>query len=318
MSKSMNPYEILQIDDFSSQEVVEAAFHQRISEFDGIDKLTKKQIDLYTLIHESYDILSNQNTKKMFDDELRLKSLSNQNVRINDHLSPFDDQNIKTDDIEEKELSHEKTIGIKGKSNNGFSTNLFFGLVALLIGGYLLNVLNQEADQSTDTENTAKIEQAEKPAPEPPQPINLIAKTTEVKNNILYPDPIVFRSQNLIYAPDGSVFPLQAGLIPTLPQSVNGEGSIVVQNPHSTAIFGKLVVQFSESAVPIAIRYFYIPAKQSLELFNTPSGRFQIQILTLDKPVAYASPVFSVPLYSSTKVIQKADWAFPHAPENVF
>lgn len=318
MSKSMNPYEILQIDDFSSQEVVEAAFHQRISEFDGIDKLTKKQTDLYTLIHESYDILSNQNTKKMFDDELRLKSLSNQNVRINDHLSPLDDQNIKTDDIEEKELSHEKTIGIKGKSNNGFSTNLFFGLVALLIGGYLLNVLNQEADQSTDTENTAKIEQAEKPAPEPPQPINLIAKTTEVKNNILYPDPIVFRSQNLIYAPDGSVFPLQAGLIPTLPQSVNGEGSIVVQNPHTTAIFGKLVVQFSESAEPIAIRYFYIPAKQSLELFNTPSGRFQIQILTLDKPVAYASPVFSVPLYSSTKVIQKADWAFPHAPENVF
>lgn len=318
MSKSMNPYEILQIDDFSSQEVVEAAFHQRISEFDGIDKLTKKQTDLYTLIHESYDILSNQNTKKMFDDELRLKSLSNQNVRINDHLSPLDDQNIKTDDIEEKELSHEKTIGIKGKSNNGFSTNLFFGLVALLIGGYLLNVLNQEADQSTDTENTAKIEQAEKPAPAPPQPINLIAKTTEVKNNILYPDPIVFRSQNLIYAPDGSVFPLQAGLIPTLPQSVNGEGSIVVQNPHTTAIFGKLVVQFSESAEPIAIRYFYIPAKQSLELFNTPSGRFQIQILTLDKPVAYASPVFSVPLYSSTKVIQKADWAFPHAPENVF
>jgi hypothetical protein len=45
----MNPYEILQIDDFSSQEEVEAAFHQRVAEFDGIEKLTKKQTDLYTL-----------------------------------------------------------------------------------------------------------------------------------------------------------------------------------------------------------------------------------------------------------------------------
>lgn len=320
MSKSMNPYEILQIDDFSSQEEVEAAFHQRVAEFDGIEKLTKKQTDLYTLIHESYDILSNQNTKKMFDDDLRLKNISNQNVRINEHLSPLDDENSKSDDVETVELSREKKIGIKGTNNSkNLSSYFFYGIVAILIGGYFLNVINQDkADQEANKEKVAKVENTEKPVQEPPQPINLIASTTDIKDNILYPDPIAFRNQNLIYAPDGSVFPLQAGLIQTLPQTVNGEGSIVVQNPHATAIFGKLIVQFAESSEPMAIRYFYIPAKQSLELFRTPSGRFQIQILTLDKPIAYVSPIFTVPLYSTNRVIQKADWAFPHAPETVF
>lgn len=316
----MNPYEILQIDDFSSQEEVEAAFHQRVAEFDGIEKLTKKQTELYTLIHESYDILSNQNTKKMYDDDLRLKNIANQNVRINDHLSPLDDENSKSDEVETVELSREKKIGIKGKNtSNNFNSYFFYGIVVLLIGGYFFSVVNKEnSDQQANKQKAAEVENTEKPVQEPPQPINLIANTTDIKDNVLYPDPVVFGGQNLIYAPDGSVFPLQAGLIPTLPQTVNGEGSIVVQNPHATAIFGKLVVQFSEASEPMAIRYFYIPAKQSLELFKTPSGRFQIQILTLDKPVAYVSPIFTVPLYSTNRVIQKADWAFPHAPETVF
>lgn len=318
MSKSMNPYEILQIEDFSSQEEVETAFHQRVAEFDGIEKLTKKQTELYTLIHESYDILSNQNTKKMFDDDLRLRNIANQNVRINDHLSPLDDENSKTDDVETIELSREKTIGVKGNKKN-FSSYFFYGLIIILIGGYLLNVLNKgNVEKDTKKEKSAKVSNTEKPAQEPVQPINLIANATEVKDNILYPDPVVFSSQNLIHAPDGSVFPIQAGLIPSLPQTVDGESSIVIQNPHSTAIFGKLVVQFTESSEAMAIRYFYVPAKQSLELFKTPSGRFQIQILTLDKPIAYVSPIFTVPLYSSSRVIQKADWAFPHAPETVF
>lgn len=317
MSNSMNPYEILQIEDFSSEEQVEYAFHERVREFDGIDKLTKKQIELYTLIHESYDILSNQNTKKMLDDDLRLKTLSNQNIRINENLSPLDDVNSKTDHTEKKELSRGKILGSKATSK-GFGNNLFYGFAILLIGGYLLNTLNQGSEQKQDSDKVEKVQNIAKPIQAPPQPINLIADTTTIKNNVLYPDPIVFRSQNLIYAPDGSVFPLQAGLIPTLPQSVNGEGSIVVQNPRSTPIFGKLVVQFSESAEPVAIRYFYIPAKQTLELFKTPSGRFQIQILTLDRPIAFVSPIFNVPLYSSTRVIQKADWAYPQSPETVF
>lgn len=319
MSKSMNPYEILQIEDFSSQEEVEIAFHQRVAEFNNIEKLTKKQTELYTLIHESYDILSNQSTKKMLDDDLRLKNLANQNVRINDHLSPLDDENSQTDDVETIELSRNKTIGIKGNNKKNFGSYFFYGLIIILIGSYFLNVLNKDnADKEAKKEKVAKVENTEKTAQEPVQPIHLIANATDIKDNILYPDPVAFSSQNLIHAPDGSVFPIQAGLIPSLPQTVDGESSIVIQNPHATAIFGKLVVQFTESSEAMAIRYFYIPAKQSLELFKTPSGRFQIQILTLDKPIAYVSPIFTVPLYSSSRVIQKADWAFPHAPETVF
>lgn len=163
-----------------------------------------------------------------------------------------------------------------------------------------------------------KIEQPVEQIKTAPQPISLIAKTTEIRDNVLYPDSIAFKGQSMIYAPDGTVFPLEASLIPSLPLSVNGESSILIQNPHATAIFGKLIVQFSESSEPIAIRYFYIPAKQSLELFNTPSGRFQIQVLTLDKPTAYVSPVFTVALYSTVRSIQKADWNYAYPPEQVF
>ncbi len=75
MSKSINPYEILLIPDFSSIDDVEVAFNQRLREFDDIEKFTKNQADLYSLIHEAYDILSNANTKAMLDDNLRVKKL---------------------------------------------------------------------------------------------------------------------------------------------------------------------------------------------------------------------------------------------------
>ena len=320
MSKPINPYEILQILDFSAIEDVEAAFHSRLREFDEIKKFTKNQSELYALIHEAYDILSNANTKAMLDDDLRVRKITNQNLKSKDYLSPHDPQNTKTDKVEEVELSQDKTIGIqKTKNNSSFGIYLFIGILAIIIGGYFLNILNNSDDKKKQkSAQTLKTEQVQPEAKAPPEPIGLIANTTNIRDNILYPDPIAFRDQHMIYAPDGSIFPLEAGLLPSLPQSVDGESSIVVQNPHSTAIFGKLVVQFTESTEPMVIRYFYIPSKQSLELFKTPSGRFQIQILTLDKPTAYVSPLFTVPLYSTIRVIQKADWAYAYPPEKVF
>lgn len=320
MSKSINPYEILLIPDFSSIDDVEVAFNQRLREFDDIEKFTKNQADLYSLIHEAYDILSNANTKAMLDDNLRVKKITNQNLKNKDPLSPLDPKNTKTDEFVEQEYSREKTIGVeKNNKNSSFVTYFVIGIIALLIGSYFLNILNSNEDQKKpNTAQAEKVEQLQSEVKAPPQPINLIAKTTDIRDNFLYPDPIAFRDQHMIYAPDGSVFPLEASLIPSLPQTVDGESSILVQNPHATAIFGKLIVQFTESTEPMAIRYFYIPAKQSLELFKTPSGKFQIQILTLDKPTAYVSPVFTVPLYSTLRTIQKADWNYAYPPEQVF
>lgn len=320
MSKFINPYEILQIPDFSPIDDIDRALNTRLREFDKIEEFTQKQHDLYALVFECYDILSNANTKSMLDDELRLRKNSNQNLKNKDPLSPLDPENIRTDEVVERELSREKTIGIeKTKNSSPFVTYFVVGLIVILLGGYYLNILNDNEDKKKQKAAQAeKIEQPVEQIKTAPQPISLIAKTTEIRDNFLYPDPIAFKDQSMIYAPDGTVFPLEAGLIPSLPLSVNGESSILVQNPHATAIFGKLIVQFSESSEPIAIRYFYIPAKQSLELFNTPSGRFQIQILTLDKPTAYVSPVFTVALYSTVKSIQKADWNYAYPPEQVF
>ena len=319
MSNSVNPYEILKIDDFSSEEVIEEAFAKRLDEFKYIETLTKKQSNLYALIHEAYNILSNQNTRKMVDDELRLKSMSLQNIRVAENLSPLDKANSNSDIHEEKELSHDKNIILGKKDNKTFFTYVLYGIVALFVGSFFLKIINNEKpDAKQQISQNAKEQTKENEVVEAPQPINLIAKATDIQNNIFYPDPIVFKQQNLIYAPDGSVFPLQAQLISSLPQTSAGQGSIVVQNPHPTAIFGKLIVRYTESTEPKVIRYFYIPAKETLELFNTPNGTFQIQILTLDKPVAFVSPTFNVPLYSEVRTMQIADWAYPHNPETVF
>lgn len=317
MSNLINPYEILKIDDFASEETIENAFRERVREFDEYSNLTKKQTDLYSRIHEAYDLLSNQNTKKMIDDDLRLRNNNKQNIRVTEHLSPHDEVNLAQDTIEEEELSREKNIVIGPKNNKSLVTFILYAVIGMAVLFFFLNIMkgNDQAQQANQTKEPSKEESA---APEPPQPINLIANATDIQNNILYPDPVVFKQQNLIFAPDGSVFPLDAQLISTLPQTSSGAGSIVVQNPHPTAIFGKLVVKYTESTEAMVIRYFYIPSKQSLEIFNTPNGTFQIQILTLDKPVAYVSPTFNVPLYSEARTIQKADWAFPHNPETVF
>jgi hypothetical protein len=125
----------------------------------------------------------------MFDDDLRLKNISNQNVRINEHLSPLDDENSKSDDVETVELSREKKIGIKGTNNSkNLSSYFFYGIVAILIGGYFLNVINQDkADQEANKEKLLKSKILKSQVQEPPQPINLIASTTDIKDNILTP-----------------------------------------------------------------------------------------------------------------------------------
>lgn len=318
MSKILNPYEILQINDFSSVEEVEKAFAKRVQEFEGLERFTKKQSELYSKIHEAYDILTNQTSKSMVDQDLRLKDAKNQNLRVIENLSPHDEANIEAP-IEEEEFSREKTIGIKAKETTPFFKYVLYALLFCLLAYYFMSYSKNKESTKKDTESNPIENKAKEDKPkEPPQPINLIANPTQIRNNILYPDPTIFKKPNLIHAPDGSVFPIEAGLIPTLPQTTDGQGSIVIQNPHPTAIFGKLVVQFTESTEPMVIRYFYIPAKQTLEIFKTPSGRFQIQIITLDKPIAYVSPVFSIPLYNDARVVQKADWAYPHSPDTVF
>lgn len=218
MSNSVNPYEILKIDDFSSEEVIEEAFAKRLDEFKDIETLTKKQSNLYALIHEAYNILSNQNTRKMVDDELRLKSMSLQNIRVAENLSPLDKANSNSDIHEEKELSHDKNIILGKKDNKTFFTYVLYGIVALFVGSFFLKIINNEKpDAKQQISQNAKEQTKENEVVEAPQPINLIAKATDIQNNIFYPDPIVFKQQNLIYAPDGSVFPLQAQLISSLP-----------------------------------------------------------------------------------------------------
>lgn len=319
MNPLTNPYKVLGIPENASNDQIDQAFVEKRDYYDQLDKLSRNQQELYNHIHDAYSLLSDPNIKEMIDLDL---NTANHNTN-----SMLDD--VTVDHVEEdgeKELSREKTIGVKPQRSNAFPKVLIvFGLAIFGVYMYGQNseqessqkILEAKNQLEADKQQQLEVDKAEK-ARLAQQPIQLIAPPNQITDNILYPSPQAFQEPDLKFTPQGELFPSYASLIPSMPQTHKGTGSILIQNPHDSAIFGKLVVQFSESVNPIVIRNFYIPAKHSLEIFETPTGKYQIQILTLNKPTAYVSPPFTVPLYSDAKTVKLADWSYAYDPSQVF
>ncbi|NNH78807.1 hypothetical protein HLH17_14375 [Acinetobacter sp. ANC 5380] len=280
--------------------------------------MSKKQIAAYSEIHDAYSLLSDQGTKTMID--LDLMNSNHRTSSLIDAPSKTTEPEIE----EEVELSREKTIGVAKKDNSNIL--IFAVAVVGVLGWYYLNGSDkpkqEQIQQATTKLEIERKEQEEAKKAEQArlaqQPIPLIAQPDAIENNVLYPSPKAFMDENLRFTQNGELFPTSSGLIASLPQTHQGSSSILIQNPHKSPIYGKLIVQFAESMQPIVIRNFYITASSSLEIFDTPSGKYQIQILTLGKPTAYVSPTFSIPLYSEERVTQFANWAYAYQPSSVF
>lgn len=311
----INPYAVLNIPDFSDLDVIEQAYLELTHKFEGVNKLSRYQAEQLEKIENAYNLLMHPADKEIIDNNLRFSKKHTGNVRTEEPTNP-DDESLQDpfDQEEQPEPSREKVYGItKTKKSNPFKT---FGILVLIFFAvsFLYSKLANQPEEKP-------VEQVKEELPQPEAPVRpnlLVEDIKKINNNVTYPDSNYFQQPNIIYAPDGSVFPLEAKVLSNFPIMGDGDSTIVVMNPRDSAIFGKTVVRYSEISSPEINRYFYIPAKGTLYLFNMPSGSYQIQILTLTKPAAYASPVFHIPIGTEQTVNQVADWNFAFPPASMF
>jgi hypothetical protein len=135
------------------------------------------------------------------------------------------------DDSIEREYNTEKTIGIGKKNKKGFLPTFVFIVAALIGGSILYSKINQP--ESTPTANT---KQETAPEPQPTQPLLITDNINQIKDNILYPDANYLNSESLLYAPDRTVFPLNATVLPSMPITGDGQSTFLVQNTKASAI----------------------------------------------------------------------------------
>lgn len=313
--KNFNPYAVLNIPDFSDLEVIEQAYLKLQEQFQSLPKLSNKQSQQFNRIQDAYDLLSHPADKDLIDANLIQSKALNTDVRIEEPDDLLDEtlKDQHADDVE-PELSREKTIGIsKSKKMNPFvSIGLMFTI--FLAGSYLYGKLTKPEQ----VEVKAETKQEQKAVEAPVRPSLISEDATLIKSNVLYPDSSYLQQKEIIYAPDGSPFPMEAMVLPSLPNSNDGTSTIIVQNPRETAIFGKMVVKYSQTTNPIVNRYFYVPAKGTLHLFNMPSGSYQVLVMTLTNPMAFASPIFNIPIGTDQTVVQLANWNYPFQASSLF
>ena len=310
-----NPYSVLNVPDFSDLSTVEKSYLNLLDQYQNLPKLSAKQADQFNRIQDAYDMLSNPMEKEIVDNNLKITKAHNLDVRIKqpDNLM---DETLKDqhEDEVERELNTEKKMGVSNnKKMNPFVT-VALAVSIFFAGSYIYGKLahNEEVVVKNEVKPEPIVEDA------PIRPSLIMEDATQIRNNVLYPDPSYLQQKDIIYAPDGSPFPLDAMVLPNLPNSNDGVSTIIIQNPRETAIFGKTVVKYSSVATPIINRYFYIPAKGTLHLFNMPSGSYQIMVMTLTTPNAYASPVFTIANAANQTVVQVADWKFAFQASSLF
>ncbi|NWK53205.1 DnaJ domain-containing protein [Acinetobacter sp. SwsAc5] len=310
-----NPYAVLNVPDFSDITTVEQSYLKLLDQYQNLSKPSTKQAEQFNRIQDAYDMLSLPTEKELIDNNLKITKAHNLDIRI-EHPDNLMDETLKDqheDDVE-RELNTDKTMGVsKNKKMNPFVT-VALAVSVFFAGSFIYGKLAQ--NEEVVAKNEVKPEPVVEAAPI--RPALLMEDATQIRNNVLYPDPSYLQQKDIIYAPDGSPFPLEAMVLPNLPNSNDGPSTIIVQNPRETAIFGKTVVKYSSIASPIVNRYFYIPAKGTLHLFNMPSGSYQIMVMTLTTPNAYASPVFTIANATNQTVVQLADWKFAFQASSLF
>lgn len=309
----MNPYEILGIPEFSNTDIVNAKFLEILEKYEQLTKLNKKQIKFLEDVRDAHETLTDEFKKSAIDSQLKINRSNNHGYRTEIDSNQIAQEKDDIDDSIEREFSTEKTISIDKKNKKGFLPTFVFIVAALIGGSILYSKINQP--ESTPTANT---KQETAPEPQPTQPLLITDNINQIKDNILYPDANYLNSESLLYAPDGTVFPLNATVLPSMPITGDGQSTFLVQNTKASAIFGKVIVKFSQESTPIVLRYFYIPPKETLYLFNMPSGNYQIQVMTLSKPQAFVSPLFNIPLGANSTITQIVDWKFPFQASKLF
>lgn len=313
--KDFNPYSVLNIPDLSELDVIENAFLEHQEQFQNLPKVSAKQTQQFSRIQDAYDLLTHPTDKELIDHKLRQSVSANTNVRIEEPDDLLDEslKDLHSDDIE-PELSREKNIEVsKPKKMNPFvSIGFMFGI--FLAGSYIYGKFSDTQKEEVKAEQKAEPEVVQAPI----QPTLISNDPTAIRNNVLYPDSSYLQQKEIIYAPDGSPFPMDAMVLPNLPNSGDGTSTIIVQNPHETAIFGKIVVRYSQTTTPTVNRYFYVPPKGTIHLFNMPSGSYQVLVMTLSNPKAFASPIFTIPIATDQTIVQLANWNFPFQASNLF
>jgi hypothetical protein len=319
-----NPYSVLNIPESANPQTIEEAYLNLISEYDGVKKLSQRQKARLEQVQSAYDTLINDSSKYLLDQEININKSQNTYVYDKKDFGVHsEDTDLEQSNVVRDEFDKEKTVfNPNNQDRNQGSFFSKFLLISAIVGGafYVYQKIQ------TPSVNQPVIEQAENQQsenlttqnqPQVAQPL-LSENPQDITDNILYPDPTYLKGQSLLYAPDGSIFPMQASILNITPTYTDGPNTILVQNPKNSAIFGKVIVKYNEVTKPKVLRFFYIPPKETLGLFNIPAGTFQIQIMTLDTPTAYASPIFTIPIGSNQTMQQLANWNYPYPAESLF
>lgn len=310
-----NPYSVLNVPDFSDLNVVEEAYLKLQDQYYSLPKHSNKQAQQFSRIQDAYDLLCHPIDKELVDTQLMAKNARNTNIHLTEPKDLLD-KNLRDQESEEveSEFSREKNMGLSNsdKSNPMVSIAIMLGI--FFAGSFLYGKLakNEVVEVKEEKKPQQIVEQA------PIRPSLISEDATQIRSNVLYPDTSYLQQKEIIYAPDGSPFPMEAMVIPSLPNSNDGSSTIIVQNPRNTAVFGKTVVKYSQTTTPIINRYFYIPAKGTLHLFNMPSGTYQVLVMTLNNPTAFASSIFTIPIATNQTVTQLANWNYPFQASSLF
>ena len=236
-------------------------------------------------------------------------------TELAESMSSPDDDFIADEVVETKELSRDKTINVQGANTSTSPFMLFIFGVLLLFGvSFIYNTFFKPAPSPVKAA-----------APDPVVEAPVIMETPLIEADVSktidavrYPSTNAFIDPQMIYAPNGIVFPITASVLGSLPMFGDGDNTMILKNPRDSAIFGRVVVRFHGLEETRVLRHFYIPSKGILPIFNLSSGTMQIQILTLSDPKAYVSPIFSIPNGPAQEVTQVADWQYAYPAAQLF
>ncbi|WP_436659838.1 hypothetical protein [Acinetobacter sp. P1(2025)] len=313
MGEIKNPYTVLGIPNFSDYDVIEDAYQKQMAAFDNIVKISNKQSEKLTELMDAYDFLIDTFRKEELDN--KLKEENNHQIMVNTQ-TPDIEEIYDAPQEEKVEPSKEKNIVLE-KTNTGLRpfTMLILAVVTLFAVTYIYSTLfGDKPKEQVKVEQPKPVEAPKEPQQNPILEPNVNA----MKDVVRYPSPTAFNDQQMIYDPNGNVFPTEATVISSLPYNGDGTHTIALNNPRDTAIFGRVVDQYSVG-IPVAVlRHFYIPPNQTLYLFNIPAGKIQIQILTLNNPTAYVSPTFNLSLGGTETTNQVANWDYPIQASELF
>lgn len=308
-----NPYAVLGIPDFASDEEIDQAYARKKASFDNQGRLNPKQAELLDQTENAYSSLKAANIKSEIDLALRAQHYQNQSTRLEEQLAP-DDIHVVDQKVENKKYDKTVKRGIESPSDSPSPISLFLIGVIFLFGvSYIYGKFFKQEVAPVVIEETPVIEE------------EVIVATPLIHNNIMeytdivrYPAVEALQTNQMLYDPTGRVFPMMPSVLGNLPINGDGLNTVILKNTRDSAVFGRIVTKLTPSSPPKVMRYFYIPPQETLALFKLSAGQQQVQILTLTNPTAFVSPVFNFPIGTASENTFTLDWNFPYPATQLF